>query len=417
MNAPDRTLLAQAHSSQSAAQLGSLNICYAPLIDKTRKAIGTRLTLLSARGAAKATAGQLLEALNAVWPDSSAPVLVAPLDVTIDDTASSWQPPRNAILEVPAAALRAPEVQTAVQMLFRDGKRLALRGRSEAALPPALLSCFEYALIHTTDDRRIHTSGRRASAAGGNTRRIPFINTGVQTVADIDAAFERGAAASVGWPLDDARHQSIRPLQPGQTVVLELLRMVRDDAELTKIEATLKRDPALAFKLLRLVNSAAFGLPVQITSFQHAVMMLGYKKMMRWLSLLLATASKDANTFPLMHASIRRGLFLEYIGGEDTPSEVRDELFITGAFSMLDRITGAPFDKLFELISLSESVTDAIVSRRGPYAAYLSLIESIERSDPIGLASHIDGLAMSVSSCNAALLKALAAANTLDTDL
>ena len=98
MNAPDRTLLAQAHSSQSAAQLGSLNICYAPLIDKTRKAIGTRLTLLSARGAAKATAGQLLEALNAVWPDSSAPVLVAPLDVTIDDTASSWQPPRNAIL-------------------------------------------------------------------------------------------------------------------------------------------------------------------------------------------------------------------------------------------------------------------------------------------------------------------------------
>jgi len=68
---------------------------------------------------------------------------------------------------------------------------------------------------------------------------------------------------------------------------------VRDDADIAKIDATLKRDPALAFKLLRLVNSAAFGLPVQITSFQHAVMMLGYKKLMRWLSLLLATASKD----------------------------------------------------------------------------------------------------------------------------
>jgi EAL and modified HD-GYP domain-containing signal transduction protein len=255
------------------------------------------------------------------------------------------------------------------------------------------------------------------AAPGGIARRVPFIITGVQAVADVDAAFERGATASVGWPLDDAQHRSARPLQPGQAVVLELLRLVRDDAELVKIDATLKRDPALAFKLLRLVNSAAFGLPVQITSFQHAVMMLGYKKMMRWLSLLLATASKDANTFPLMHASIRRGLFLEYVGADDSQSEMRDELFITGAFSMLDRITGAPFEQLFELISLSENVTDAIVRRQGPYAPYLALIESIERSDPIGLSKQIDALAMPVAACNQALLKAMSAANTLDSDL
>jgi EAL and modified HD-GYP domain-containing signal transduction protein len=138
---------------------------------------------------------------------------------------------------------------------------------------------------------------------------------------------------------------------------------------------------------------------------------------MRWLSLLLATASKDANTFPLMHASIRRGMFLEFVGGIEESSEVRDELFITGAFSMLDRITGAPFEQLFELISLSENVTDAIVRREGPYAPYLALIESIERSDPIGLAKHLDSLAMPVSNCNEALLKAMQSANTLDGDL
>lgn len=417
MNAPDRNLLASAHGAYSAPLLGSVNICYAPLIDKSRKAVGTRLTLLSPRGALRATIGQVLEALNGIWPDASTPVLVAPLDSAIDESALAWQAPRNAVLEVPATALRDPGVQTVVQMLFRDGKRLALRGRPDAPLPPILLACFEYSLIHTVDDRRNRSCDRLLPAAGGSVRRMAFIMTGVQSVADIDAAFERGATASVGWPLDDAQHRSVRPLQPGQAVVLELLRLVRDDAELTKIDAALKLDPALAFKLLRLVNSAAFGLPVQITGFQHAVMMLGYKKMMRWLSLLLATASKDANTFPLMHASIRRGLFLEFIGGEDTSPEVRDELFITGAFSMLDRITGAPFDKLFELISLSENVTDAVVRRQGPYGAYLSLIEAIERSDPISLARHLDSLAMSVVSCNSALLKALAAANTLDNDL
>jgi EAL and modified HD-GYP domain-containing signal transduction protein len=411
MNAPDR-LTAGLHQV-----LDTLSICYAPLIDKNRKAIGTRLTLVSTRPQDRLPAGRVLEALSPVWPDSHGPVFLAPLDAALDDSAAQWQAPKNAILEVPAVALRDPEVQSAVQKLFRDGKRLALRGKPDSPLPPALLSCFEYSLIHIHEDRRVTPDGKPTAAPAGATRRMPFIITGVQTVADVDAAFERGAGASVGWPLDDAQHRAARPLQPGQAVVLELLRLVRDDAELSKIESTLKRDPALAFKLLRLVNSAAFGLPVQITSFQHAVMMLGYKKMMRWLSLLMATASKDANTFPLMHASIRRGMFLEFVGGADESAEVRDELFITGAFSMLDRITGAPFAQLFELISLSESVVDAIVHKQGPYAAYLSLIESIERSDPISLGRQLDGLAMPVSVCNEALLKAMATANTLDSEL
>jgi len=408
MNAPERI------ANAALGVLGTLSICYAPLIDKKRKAIGTRLTMVAANPNDRPPIGQVLEALNTIWPESGAPVLVAPLDATFDESAQDWDPPGNAILELPTAALVDPRTQAVAQSLFRDGKRLALRNRPAVALPPALLACFEYSLIHISDDRR---RGSDAGPPSGVTRRIPFIITGVQTVADVDAAFERGAAASVGWPLDDVTQKSARPLQPGQAVVLELLRLVRDDADIAKIDATLKRDPALAFKLLRLVNSAAFGLPVQITSFQHAVMMLGYKKLMRWLSLLMATASKDSNTFPLMHASIRRGMFLESIGAEEHQTELRDELFITGAFSLLDKITGAPFEHLFELISLSENIVDAIVRRAGPYANYLTLIEAIERSDPIVIRKQSELLALPVGACNEALLKSMTSAELLDGEI
>ena len=408
MNAPERI------ANAALGVLGTLSICYAPLIDKKRKALGTRLTMLASNPNDRPPIGQVLEALNTVWPESGAPVLVAPLDAEFDESALEWDPPSNAILEIPTAALRDPRTQTVAQALFRDGKRLALRNRPDVALPPALLSCFEYTLIHISDDRR---RGADAEPASTVTRRIPFIVTGVQTVADVEGVFERGAAASVGWPLDDVTQKVARPLQPGQAVVLELLRLVRDDADIAKIDATLKRDPALAFKLLRLVNSAAFGLPVQITSFQHAVMMLGYKKLMRWLSLLLATASKDSNTLPLMHASIRRGMFLENIGADESQAELRDELFITGAFSLLDKITGAPFAHLFELISLSESIVDAIVRHSGPYAPYLTLIEAIERSDPIGIRKQADALALPIGACNQALLKSMASAELLDADI
>jgi EAL and modified HD-GYP domain-containing signal transduction protein len=411
MNAPEKMHLG------SSNVLGTLSICYAPLIDARRKAIGTRLTMLSTKPQERLSIGNVLNTLTNVWPESNAPILVAPLDADFDKSMLDWEAPKNAILEIPSVNLRDPDAQLHAQQLFRDGKRLAIRGRPDTPLPPALLSCFEFSLIHIAEDRRIQANGTAKPEPAGVSRRIPFIITGVQTVADIDAAFTRGATASVGWPLDDAQHRQARPLQPGQAVVLELLRLVRDDAELPKIESTLKRDPALAFKLLRLVNSAAFGLPVQITSFQHAVMMLGYKKMMRWLSLLLATASKDANTFPLMHASIRRGLFLEYLGAGEGQTELRDELFITGAFSMLDRITGAPFPQLFELIALPENVIDAIVLKKGPHAPFLTLIEAIERSDPIGISRQLDELAVDVSACNQSLLKAMSTANSLDADI
>jgi EAL and modified HD-GYP domain-containing signal transduction protein len=406
MNAPDRV-------STSTELLGSVWICYAPLIDKKRKAIGTRLTMLSANSHERPPIGSLLEQMNGVWPESPVPVLVAPLDADFDESALTWAAPRNALLEIPANALLDPRTQSIAQALFRDGKRLVLRGRPEVPLPPALLSCFEYSLIHVSEDRRRWG----ANPPAGVVRRIPFIVTGVQSVADAVEVFDRDAAACVGWPLDDQTTNKARPLQPGQAVVLELLRLVRDDADLDKIDATLRRDPALAFKLLRLVNSAAFNLPVQITSFQHAVMMLGYKKLIRWLSLLLATASKDSNTFPLMHASIRRGIFLETIGATASQGEMRDELFITGAFSLLDRITGAPFPHLFELISLSESIVEAILNRGGPYGSYLTLIEAIERSDPIAIRKQAEALAIPIATCNEALLKSLAAAQLLDGEL
>src|SRR5260370_38941582 len=117
-----------------------------------------------------------------------------------------------------------------------------------------------------------------------------------------------------------------------------------------------------------------------------------------------------------MHGSIRRGMFLEIIGADERQTEIRDELFITGAFSLLDRITGAPFAHLFELISLSESIVDAIVRRTGPYAAYLTLIEAIERSDPIAIRKQADQLALPIAACNEALLKSRTSADLLAAD-
>ena len=121
MNAPERLRPPDA--------LATLSICYAPLIDKHRRAVGTRLTMLSARNPDYLPVGHILRQLSAVLPESDAPVLIAPLDATFDESLLDWQAPANALLEVPTIALRDPEMQRLVQRARRLGIRMALRGR------------------------------------------------------------------------------------------------------------------------------------------------------------------------------------------------------------------------------------------------------------------------------------------------
>ena len=106
------------------------------------------------------------------------------------------------------------------------------------------------------------------------------------------------------------------------------------------------RDPSLAFKLLRYINSPAFGLRVEISSFRHAIMLLGYQRLKRWLALLLATASKDVNLRPVMFAAVRRGLLMEELVAGSGDEEMRSEMFICGVFSLLDRMFQESFAKL-----------------------------------------------------------------------
>jgi len=63
MNAPERL------ANAALGVLDTLSICYAPLIDKKRKAIGTRLTMLASNPNDRPPIGRVLEALIRSGPN------------------------------------------------------------------------------------------------------------------------------------------------------------------------------------------------------------------------------------------------------------------------------------------------------------------------------------------------------------
>ena len=424
------------------AVLGQLVLGYSPLIARDRSVIATRVTIFPERRDGAPDAQGLLDALLAVWPapgdgsaislnlrelpggggaaagDSATAVPSKATPLTLNIASEPWlramlalQPPPHVMLEVPAFMIGDPGHAAALQALHAAGSGLIVKGRPVSELPRELLPCFRHSLIDASEDRR----GDGSQPPDGVVRRISHIQVGVRTLAELDAAFARGAVGVLGWPIEDELQATAgKAAGPDLAVVTELIQRVDREEPVEKLEAVLKNDPQLAFRLIRYLNSAAFGLSVEVSSFQHAMMMLGYKKLKRWLALLLASSSKDPQMKPAMFAAVRRGLVMEELVRHNGDDEMRGEMFICGVFSLLDRMLGQDFTSLFESVPVPDRVQQALVAGGGPFHPYLQLVRAMEQGVRGDIRDAADAAFVSQAEANAALLRALASARELD---
>jgi len=197
-------------------------------------------------------------------------------------------------------------------------------------------------------------------------------------------------------------------INPAQAMVLEILNKVRNNADIAEIEKGFKRDVALSFKLLRYINSVGFGLSCEIQSIRHALSILGYQQLYRWLTLLIVTSNEGATPPALMKTAITRGRLTELLGQDLVDRSERDNLFIVGIFSMLDAMLEMPMDQVLDKLTLPENIADALLNRDGIYGPFLSLAEACESADMALIEELATSLTLEPAKVNEAHLKALA---------
>lgn len=419
--------------------LGRVTLGYTPMIDRQRAVVATRLTIFPERPDAVPDPADLLAALLEVWPapeasaelqltlrplnpdavsrrvathpgPSAAPVVLNVAGEAMLQALLQVELPLHLMLEVPAFMATEPSHAPALSALRRRGNLLLIKGRPLKPLTPEVLSWFAHSIVDVADERR----GIVPPAPG--VRNVTTVQAGVRNTAEIDLAFQRGAVAVLGWNLDDPepRPSGRHAIPTDLKVVLDLIQGVDREEPVHKLEAILKRDPTVAFRLMRYLNSAAFGLTVEIHSFGHALMLLGYAKLKRWLSVLLASAAKGAGARHLMFAAVRRGLVMEELGRTQSDAELRGELFICGVFSLLDRLLQQPFAELLANVPVPDRVQQALRGDGGPFEPYLALLRAIEDESVWDIRERSDALMLSGGEVNRAILAALRTARQLD---
>lgn len=400
--------------------LGELLHEWSPVIGRDLRPLGVRVQIRRIPSAtALATESSLAMALDAVltgfvneggvsFPHGL--VLLAPQDMKLDVSMLTWRPPRNVVVELSAAALSDEESLRFLFEVHRSGVRFALRLKSHEALPEASrLALFHYVLV---DAARVQ--GTRPPVRMGDALVLALDEGHVTQAQEALSAQVHGV---VGWALLTPTPTTEHALAPMQQAVLDLIRLAQSDADVEALETAFKAEPVLAYMLLTLANSPAFIRTTPIASLRHAITLLGYRRLVKWLVLLIVVASKNAKALPQIYGAVARGFFMENLAIAHRASpNTQDECFVVGAFSLLGAITGQTLPSLLQQVTLPANVVDALLHRQGPLAGYLNLaltVESAAASQPEHVVRAAHDAHLEIEAVNRALLQALSATDAL----
>jgi EAL and modified HD-GYP domain-containing signal transduction protein len=166
-------------------------------------------------------------------------------------------------------------------------------------------------------------------------------------------------------------------------VLMELMTRLREPAVgFAEIESILRRDAGLSVTLLRFLNSAGFGLRVQVSNIRQAVALLGLSEFSKWVTLVglgeasykpnevLITALTRAKTCELMAASNRERSFNPSGSGL---------AFMVGLFSLLDALLDQPLEKVLEELPVADSLRNALLEHAGFEGELLAAVLDFER--------------------------------------
>ncbi|MGL6040004.1 MAG: EAL and HDOD domain-containing protein, partial [Deefgea sp.] len=160
------------------------------------------------------------------------------------------------------------------------------------------------------------------------------------------------------------------------------LQQAQAGAPFAEIAETIRVDPALSTRLLRYVNSAAFGLNHPIHHLLDALNLLGQQRLYRWLALLFFNPSSSTPLDDtLLEAALTRARLMELLGEKHTNPAQCELLFLTGLFSLLDYLLRVPRALLLSELKMPELVAQTLAGRSTELSPYLNVAIQSEQGE------------------------------------
>lgn len=192
--------------------------------------------------------------------------------------------------------------------------------------------------------------------------------------------------------------ESAEPISSSQTLLMQLSNDLRANRDVSDIEKLFKNSPKLTFGLLKLINSAFFSVSQKVTSIRHAITLLGYENLQKWVVLLLFTIDRrDEKANPLIERAIVRGRVMEVLAKQAGARSVGDSAFITGMLSLINVLFNVSADEVTDKMNLAQEIQDALLKREGDLGTLLKIVDKMDLQEYEAAAEDLDSMKLTTA--------------------
>ncbi|MFN3202677.1 MAG: EAL and HDOD domain-containing protein [Bradymonadia bacterium] len=282
-------------------------------------------------------------------------------------------PPANTVVEILEDVEPDPELLRAIKGLKQAGYKIAL---DDFVYRPSLKPFIELADIIKIDFLTTQGRDRVRIARQLQRQKITLLAEKVETVDDFREAYQAGYSMFQGYFFcrpEMISRQSIPAFKGNYLKLLSVLN--KPDINFNQVAEIIRLEPSLSVKLLKYLNSAAFGLRQRVSSIRQGLVLLGHQPLKKWASLVALTGIGEDKPPELVLTALQRARMCELIAESSSLKPRTFDLFLVGLFSVMDAMVNRPMDELIGSLGLAQDVHDALVFRNNPMGHALALCQ------------------------------------------
>ncbi len=285
-------------------------------------------------------------------------------------------PPERTVLEVPACMLGGgdPTGSGAVsrialaaaaagcRRLIDEGYTLAFDGFSWFEGVEDLLDLFAFVKV---DPRCLEPEALSTAIDRCRSFDLRVIAQSIDTEAELSQSETLGAELFQGHLLSTPQLVQGRVLDPGEFTKARLATaLLEPDAGIEQIETLVRTDPALSLQVLHVAGiGAAGGMRRTVSTLREALVLVGWRRLQAWVSLLLFSGGQGISEESMTTALVRARM-CELLGRR-VPGGRSDLAFTVGMLSGLDVLLGIPLEDVLRDLPLDDDVRAAVLEHSG----------------------------------------------------
>jgi len=331
------------------------------------------------------------------------------------DEAITVIPASSFILEILETVEITDEVIERVKMLKKRGYRFALDdfvvSAEEIQECKALFPHLDYLKIDLleSDEEQLKRYVPRLKKLG-----LKLLAEKVETEAMHQSCLEMGFELFQGYFFSEPVVLEQGRSDPSTTRITELIDALSGmDVDRKKVESIFRISPELTVALLRYLNSGALAMKSEIRTIQHAISLLGERKLLNWVMMLaysVNASERNPLNQPLVQLVLTRAKLMELLTFESRtkqPDFMEERAFMCGMLSLMDVCFSRPLEELLEDFNVSKDICSALLENAGFLGELLELAMILEKDDIVSVPEYAMRLKLDIEDIVDAKIEAL----------